>query len=625
MIEKDLKWIKKHYGEKMMHLCRKLFPKILQNEGSLSSILEKHFEHNRHLADDIINSETEADFAAYIMSFVDENSKIKEPKKNKSAVELMKEAGYVLYPECKTDRDIQAFRKWYEPNEAICTFFTDRLETCRVWFAVKENADEILRENFTNPERQDEYGTSVISIQFQKSLYGTLSIKNRYNHTVRCCDSTFDNNLDNIIPGLTLAFENDYGAVDRTFDYGKTVDFVLPNYVCVKGKYYNYNIAINGLYYCRNNIVLHKSGYDKLPEHRMLVDYFVFDLKNNTVELYDKTYEDSFIESLGIIKNIIFKENKFLIERECGEIVEVGINNDREIVSLKYNDLIVCGDGFLSGNKKICKLEMLNLTECGDLFLACNEDLKELQMPNLSRCGNSFLNMNRLLTEADFPLLERCGGGFLNRNRLIEKVDFSNLVSCGDGFMQECKGVEELSIPNLVNCGDSFFSRNEKIMKIYLPKLQECGNSFLSFNQTLEELDLPKLKKCGQDFLRNNKLLLKVNLPKLEECGDRFLLIDFNLKKLTLPELKVCGNSFLRYNDGLEEINIPNLAKAGMHFMYRNSKLEGLDAPRINSIGDYCLVRNVRARDDLFACLKSNKTLELEETKTIKDKTVSER
>ena len=37
--------------------------------------------------------------------------------------------------------------------------------------------DEIKREDFTEPMRQDKYGTSVISIQFTRGDINTLSIK----------------------------------------------------------------------------------------------------------------------------------------------------------------------------------------------------------------------------------------------------------------------------------------------------------------------------------------------------------------------------------------------------------------------------------------------------------------
>ena len=40
----ELKKIKKLYGEKFMHLCRELFPTILEKEGALTEILNSTFE-----------------------------------------------------------------------------------------------------------------------------------------------------------------------------------------------------------------------------------------------------------------------------------------------------------------------------------------------------------------------------------------------------------------------------------------------------------------------------------------------------------------------------------------------------------------------------------------------------
>ena len=76
--------------------------------------------------------------------------------------------------------------------------------------------NKIKREDFTNPEREDEYGTSVISIQVTKGDKSFISIKNRYNHSVSNPDATFGNNLDNIAPGLTKAFCSLYDiTIDR--------------------------------------------------------------------------------------------------------------------------------------------------------------------------------------------------------------------------------------------------------------------------------------------------------------------------------------------------------------------------------------------------------------------------
>ena len=49
----DEKKIKKNYGEKMWQLCRKLFPTILTQEGTLSNIIQKHFAYNHSLCEDI--------------------------------------------------------------------------------------------------------------------------------------------------------------------------------------------------------------------------------------------------------------------------------------------------------------------------------------------------------------------------------------------------------------------------------------------------------------------------------------------------------------------------------------------------------------------------------------------
>ena len=73
-------------------------------------------------------------------------------------------------------------------------------------FCSKENAGEIKREDFESPKREDEYGTSVMSIQFSKQGRCTVSIKNRYNHTVNNPDATYGNNLDRIVFGLKQSF-----------------------------------------------------------------------------------------------------------------------------------------------------------------------------------------------------------------------------------------------------------------------------------------------------------------------------------------------------------------------------------------------------------------------------------
>ena len=76
-----------------------------------------------------------------------------------------------------------------------------------VFWAVKKNVKDIRRKDFDSPERDDEYGTSVMSIQFNREGTTRVSIKNRYNHTVENPDATLGNDLEKIAPGLTYSFE----------------------------------------------------------------------------------------------------------------------------------------------------------------------------------------------------------------------------------------------------------------------------------------------------------------------------------------------------------------------------------------------------------------------------------
>lgn len=225
----------------------------------------------------------------------------------------MYKAGYILY-ECKTEEDIQQFKKYYQEKEELCTFRGGRLGDCFVFFAIKINVNSIKRENFSKPEREDEYGTSVISIQFTRDESCTLSIKNRYNHTVINPDATFANNLDNIIPGLTKSFEKYYNLKQKNFN-----EFEIPNYVRANdGKYYKYNYEINNTYYCPNNIIIENFRPKRLPKEKyILMDYFILDLQDKKIYAYDYRIDDGFDASINsnlssidklVVKNI--KEGK---------------------------------------------------------------------------------------------------------------------------------------------------------------------------------------------------------------------------------------------------------------------------------------------------------------------------
>ena len=64
------------------------------------------------------------------------------------------------------------------------------------------------------------------------------------------------------------------------------------------GKYYKYNMEINGNYYCPGNTIISAWGPRKLedPESQILMDYFILDIKNKELKVFDTRIKDSFMD-----------------------------------------------------------------------------------------------------------------------------------------------------------------------------------------------------------------------------------------------------------------------------------------------------------------------------------------
>ena len=431
----DLKVIRKKYGEKMYHFCRESFPTLLEEPGKLLKLLSDNFHESHSLFDDIVANGKESEFKNFIYSLVDvENNN--ELGMIKTPEELMSEAGYVLV-ECYNEEDIQAFRKYYARREELCTFKGGRLDRCRVFFAVKKNVSDIKREDFKNPTRQDEYGTSVISIQFTKDGTNTLSIKNRYNHTVNNPDATFSNNLDNIIPGLTASFEKHKDIVQKY----KSNRFEIKGYVRANdGKYYKYNYEINNVYYCPDNIIIDHFNVKKYDKSRyLIIDYFIIDLSNKSISLYDKKLSDSFCDIIKDINKIeidnIDSGKKITILGDNNKSLEIITDKDGKIISLKMNKIYDIGDKFLSYNTSLQKFTAENLTEVGSDFLYYNTSLQKFTAESLTEVGSYFLWCNNTLQELYLPNLKIVGHDFLRRNKTLQKFTAENLIKVGDWFL----------------------------------------------------------------------------------------------------------------------------------------------------------------------------------------------
>ena len=547
---KDYDILKKHYGEKFAQFCRANFPTILdRGEGVLAQHIMNLFTPNKSLYEDLIANELEYDFKSYVQAIFSREKANIDPTPELPPDILMKKAQqkYTLYL-CETVADVERFKEYYRQDEKLCTFnnVAGRLERCHVFFAVSDNADKLKRKDFQNPRRQDEYGTSVISLQFNKGEYNDVSIKNRYNHSVDDPDATFSNDLENIYPGLTDSFAQHYGFNFHPINSSLNI----PGYTTVDGKMYKYNVEWDAIYYCPDNIIIKDGRIMQVDKSsKILVGNYIFDIHNKQItqafpkEIIERQNgvlqtrkenpeDDAFISSFDkIVKMDVIKGNQ-----QGSRIIKVVQENGHEVLIEidKNNDMI----SYINNN----------IEKVGDNFLDTFKNISNIQMDKLRKCGYNFAYMTKALKNVNLPSLEICNGGFLYNNPNVLSVNLPKLKTVGWGFLHNDKALTSLSLPKLETCGKDFLDRNTLLNEIDLPKLKTCRSNFLSGNTGLRILTLSNLRYCGDNFLRNNFALRTLRVPKLESVGANFCMLNTELASINIPQLKEYQTGFLECN-----------------------------------------------------------------------------
>ena len=121
----DYNFLKRVYGEKFAQLCREYFPIIQEKEGLLSQLILSSFAPSKALYDDLIKFNQTAEFKDLIYDKYMQSIDYDYPEyadSTKTVEELLSDAGYVLYPECKTTKELLSFKKYYTPDELLCSF-----------------------------------------------------------------------------------------------------------------------------------------------------------------------------------------------------------------------------------------------------------------------------------------------------------------------------------------------------------------------------------------------------------------------------------------------------------------------------------------------------------------------
>jgi hypothetical protein len=538
----DLNLIKKDYGETLAKLCRDNFPTLLKSEGLLYKLISQNFAKNKNLGEDLKKSWSENFFVSFIYSLLNKGANINSKEQGtKSAKEMFEDCGYTLSEEILSEEELMKYIKYYAPSEKLCTFTSiqekkfSRLKDFRIWFAIKHNANDIKRENFLYPQRQDEYGTSVLCIQVSKT-HPFISIKNRYNHTVDACDSTFNNNLDNIKQGLTKAF-----FIDNKINFEKKFvsNFSIPNYTKANdNKFYSYNLEQNGTFFCGDNFII-QNGEPKQfnKQFFVLIENYLVNIKDKTITNLIDNNSDSFIQSMGEIAKISIESNEeknrvIKVKNTNNQECYITINNKNQLISYKNNFVTRIENHFLSYNTELTNIELNNLESCGKFFLCKNLRLKEICFQNLYKAESFFIESNKTISKAILPKLLIAGNSFLSENYDLEEYDFENLKTINGNFLSNNKkiktlklncvtigsnslidtNIEEFICPNLISCGKNVLRDSTKVKNLYAPNLTDIDQRFLEKNTSLKNLKLAKKVNLHDNCFKmqkDKKLLFK--------------------------------------------------------------------------------------------------------------------
>ncbi len=454
---------------------------------------------------------------------------------------LLKQAGYNAFY-ANTLQKQNSIQKYFKKSEELCTFRDpDRYKDYYIIHAVKENVDQIRREDFPYPERQDAYGTSVISIQIIKEG-GFVSIKNRYNHSVLMADATFESNPDNIINGLSVSLKKYFNVDFKTSSVAKLPDgFTYQN-----GCLYKYNDELNN-YYFGDGFYLKDGVVTELKkDYQFFVGHYLFDLKEKTVK------------SLG------YKNDPY-----------VQIMNE-EMADKKIQKRVVDGSIHLYLNSELffkTKKEF-NIDYIDEITLS-----KARELPDGDVCGKLFENVSVIRA----PKVRKIGSNCLCR---VDFFDLPKLEETGNSCFsyRYIKGMDKIYLPHLRKIGNKCFSNISAVKEIILPELLEAGD--VTFNGTsCSTLLLPKLERIGSKGIAFNKNLTKLVAPCLKSMGQLCVVKDNALENLYLPTLERMGEKCIVNNKNLKKVFVPQLKKVFEESFYGNKFACYIEAPNLNIVG----------------------------------------
>ena len=469
----------------------------------------------------------------------------------KDPIKLLSEAGYdAFYVNSLSQQN--SIEKYFEPNERLCTFEDpDRYKKYYIIHAVKKKVKKIKRSK--HPEREDEYGTSVISIQIAKAG-GFISIKNRYNHTVNNPDATFDNNPDNIIQGLTAALKHKFG-VDFMICQGASMP---ENYRFVHDQLVRFNYEVDNVYY-GDKYYFEGSEITKLStDYEVMLDTVILNTKTGKVGVHkDLAYNGNSAEASRYLMKVLNDEiSGHKVNREkdkkTGETIINIIDENKNVKELARTK-----------NGCITSIHLYKTSEIKKDLLYDNKTLREFYAPKLKKIGSYFFS-----------------GVSNSYKRNLIKLYVPELEQIGEGCFADLISLSELNAPKLRIVHNDCFSNVRNLRKLYIPELEQIGRRCFGFLCSLLELNAPKLREIGSDSFYMAEKLKKISLPELLHMETECFYGIKSLQKIELPKLKEMKGCF-GSSGNIERLFAPELEKVEDGFVMMTKTIRNLYAPKL--------------------------------------------
>ena len=485
---------------------------------------------------------------AYLVSL--KNIRIQEQTVHQDPIDLLRDAGYDAYVADTLEKQ-NAIQKYFAPGEGLCTFRDKhRFQDYYIINAVRHDADTVQRSK--NPQRQDPYGTSVISIQVLKKG-GFISIKNRYNHKVENCDNTFNSNPDNIIPGLSDAIKH-YFNVDFSAQ-----QVPLPRgYVVINNQIVQYireidNTYIGENFYAQNGVI-----HDLNPDYQIMLGRgIILDMKQGIV----KSVTGQYIRFCDSLSNIIHGK-KLSVTVAPNKTKTIFVNGKR-FIDVQNSELTYI-------NAPTCKWVDLSLLNnlSGDLDFSGTEYL-DLSTADLTHVHSIKFNPNAKLIDVSHTNGLSGDLDFSNVQKLyIDGADFNGVKSIK--FNRNAQSISASHVRGLT--GDLDFSGVEKL-KMVNPDAQRIKS--IKFNPNADTINLYGIQILSGDLDFSGVKTLQLAYAYMDMAQVKSIKFNPNADAIDLYGIQILSGD-LDFS-GVKTLKLGHLDLSRVNSIKFNSKAQRLD------------------------------------------------